>query len=63
MGLAETISLGINNPDCSFFVGQSLGQATAASLIVKVTLVYFGVKVVDKIIFQGIPKLFRRAKK
>ena len=63
MSLAETITTGMNNPECAFFVGQTLGNVTAGMLIVKITLIYFGVKLLDKIIFKGVPQLYKKLKK
>jgi hypothetical protein len=58
--LADTIVKGMNNPDCAFFVGQSLGYTTAGSLIFKVGLIYIALKALDKIIFTLIPKLYKK---
>ncbi len=63
MSLSNTILTGMNNPDCAFYVGQSLGYASAGTLIVRVTAVYFGVKLIDKILFTGIPNLYKKFRK
>lgn len=63
MSLVETISKGLNNPDCAFYVGQSLGYGQAGSLIFRVALIYFGLRLVDKLVFVGIPRLYRKYKK
>lgn len=57
--LVDTIATGMNNPDCSFFVGQMIGTLSAGSLIVRVAIIYFGFKVLDKIVFTGIPYLYK----
>ena len=56
--LADTIYKGMNNPECSFFVGQTLGYANASYLIVRVALIYFGLRLFEKILFKGIPKFY-----
>lgn len=60
MSLADTIDAGLNNPECAFFVGQTFGQATTGAIILKVTAIYFGIKIIDKIIFSGIPKIYKK---
>lgn len=62
MSLVDTMKTGLNNPDCAFYVGQSVGMATTGSIIVKVTVIYFGVKLIDKILFTGIPTIYKKFK-
>lgn len=62
MSLTETISTGINNPECAFFVGQSLGYASAGTLMFRIALVYFGFKLLEKIAFVGIPLAYKKIK-
>jgi len=61
--LVDTINAGLNNPEYAFFVGQSMGHATAGMLIVKVTIIYFVVKIVDKLLFSKIPQLWKHLSK
>lgn len=60
--LVDTIVKGVNNPECAFFVGQTLGQLTTVYLITKIALIYFGLKLLDKIVFTGIPLLYKKIK-
>ena len=60
MSLGETITAGMNNPDCAFYVGMVTGQASAGQFIFKIALVYFGFKLLDKLFFQGIPFCWKR---
>lgn len=46
---------GLNNPDCAFFVGQTFGYVLATRLVVMVGVIYFGFKLLDKIVFTWIP--------
>lgn len=62
MTLAETIITGMNNPECAFFVGQSLGYASSGTLIVRVGLIYFGFKILDKFVFERIPSFIKKVK-
>ena len=62
MSLAETIRTGMNNPECAFFVGQTLGVAQSGNLILKVALVYFGFRLLDRIVFTEIPKIYKKMK-
>ena len=52
MTLSETISKGLNNPECAFFVGQFMGQATIVKTIFMITLIYFIIKATDKIALE-----------
>ena len=50
---------GFNNPDCAFFVGSFAGSILTYMTIFRIALVYFGLRLLDKIIFSGIPKLYK----
>ena len=63
MSLAETIRLGLNNPECAFFVGSFMGNMSTGRTIVFLGLIYFGFKFIDKFIFSQIPKLWKWMKK
>lgn len=60
MSLAETINNGLNNPECAFFVGQYLGQASTGKLVLYMSIIYFGIKLIDKIIFEGLPSICKK---
>lgn len=49
MTLAETLTTGINNPDCSFFVGSFMGQAMSAQLIIILLLAFGAFKIIDRL--------------
>ncbi|KKL77529.1 hypothetical protein LCGC14_2033970 [marine sediment metagenome] len=63
MGFAEIVTKGMNNPDCSFYVGQTFGQITTVGLLARVMLVYFGIKLLDKMVFKGLPMLYKKFKR
>ena len=49
MDLVDTIQLGLNNPECAFFVGSYMGFAWGAKLLFLGYLMYIGSRVVDKL--------------
>jgi len=52
--LATTLIKGINNPDCSFFVGSWLGAFFTFRIIVIVIIAFFIFKVIDSLIINPI---------
>ena len=56
----ETISTilvnGMNNPDCSFFVGATFGQWLAIKYIMILVLLYFILKIIDKLALEPLIK-------
>lgn len=62
MGFNEILTKGMNNPDCSFYVGQTFGQISTIGLLARVMLVYFGIKLLDKMVFKGLPMLYKKLK-
>jgi len=46
---------GINNPECAFFVGNTVGAMSIAYVFYRVILIYYAIKLLDKLIFKGIP--------
>ena len=54
MALAEIIKVGMDNPDCSFFVGVFTGQFVAFRYIVFLAVLYVVFKVVDKLALEPI---------
>jgi len=50
---------GLNNPDCAFYVGAMAGQMGIAYLIIRVMIIYFGIKLLEKLTFVGIPKFYK----
>ena len=63
MSITDVIMTGMNNPDCAFYVGAFAGNITTGGLIFRIALIYFGMKLIDKIVFLGIPKLYNLIKK
>ena len=45
---------GLNNPDCSFYVGQMMGQYTTFKITVIFILIYFGLRAFENLAFQPI---------
>jgi len=50
--LNETISAGLNNPDCAFFVGSFTGSFLSFKYLIIVILLYFGFKLLDAFIVE-----------
>ena len=63
LALNDTIINGMNNPDCAFFVGQTMGQADLLGKIVVLMLVFtayeFAKKLVVEPLIQKIKKKFK----
>lgn len=59
--LGDTLLKGINNPDCGFFVGYFTGSATVGSMIIRVVVIYYAIKLLDKLLFTGLPKLYQHS--
>ena len=51
---ADTLIKGLNNPDCSFFVGTFIGQIITFKLIFFLIGVYLVFKVVEKLVLDPI---------
>jgi hypothetical protein len=47
MALSDIITTGINNPDCSFFVGTFVGQLSLFKIVTFMVLSYFVFKIID----------------
>lgn len=47
----EIVLKGMNNPDCSFFVGNFTGQFMTMNWIITILIIYAILKVVDKLAF------------
>lgn len=50
--LNETIAAGLNNPECSFYVGAFLGQAMFGKLLIYAGVIYIIVKSLDKLAIE-----------
>ena len=48
--LAESLTRGINNPDCAYFVGQSMGGYHQIQLIAIIMIGTLAYKALDKLI-------------
>jgi len=55
----NTTIAGLNNPDCAFYVGAMAGQMSTAYLIIKIAFIYYGLKLLDKLLFVGVPKFYK----
>lgn len=53
---------GIDNPECAFFVGNMVGTASIGFIAFRLALIYYGIKLLDKLIFKGIPRFYDWAK-
>lgn len=51
---------GVNNPECSFFVGATVGQYLVISLLWKIALFYFLIRIIDSWIFTPITRYVKR---
>jgi len=51
----EQIMVGMNNPECSFFVGGWVGAGLFGMLFIKILIYFYLIKLLDKIIFKGFP--------
>lgn len=47
MTLSEIINAGLNNPDCSFYVGMSVGQFSGIKTMFLLGLLYITMKFVE----------------
>ena len=57
--LNNTIITGLNNPDCSFYVGAFLGTIMFAKLLLFSFFVYVILKIIDKIAIDPFLNWFR----
>ena len=49
MTLSEIINTGMNNPECSFFVGVMMGNVLMFKLFMMMAVAYFMFKIIDKL--------------
>lgn len=68
MTLAEIITTGMNNPDCSFFVGATVGQMFSMKMMMILFGSIFVFKFLDGLVINPIlnflkNKLFNKKKK
>lgn len=47
----ENIIAGLNNPECSFFVGATIGQYFILRLFIWLAIVYIILRVLERLIF------------
>ena len=52
--LTSIIATGINNPECSFFVGSFLGEFVAVRNIILLGLTFFLIKTIDKLLIEPV---------
>ena len=52
MALAEIINAGLNNPECSFFVGTWMGQFTLMRVVIWGAGIYLVSKFLDRIALE-----------
>jgi hypothetical protein len=60
--LIENVYKGLNNPDCSIFVGGVGGVGYLISNMVKIYFLYLIFQLLTKLIFKGIPALYEEYK-
>jgi len=51
MTLAENLVNGMNNPDCAFYVGATIGQYLVLRILSALVLAYFLIRILDKLVF------------
>ena len=51
MTLAETITAGVNNPECAFFVGHWMGEFMTTRLVFFLLLILFVAKLFEQMLF------------
>lgn len=51
MVFEEIINQGINNPECSFFVGTFIGQTLSLRIMLFLSMIYLLIKAIDKLAF------------
>lgn len=54
MALGDIIQAGMNNPDCSFFVGQMVGQSLTIKSLLLIALIGFLYKAIDKLAWSPV---------
>jgi len=54
MPLAEIIKTGMNNPECSFFVGQFIGTTLIIHIMIGISIISFLAKVIDKLALESL---------
>lgn len=50
--LSSILLKGLNNPDCSFYVGNMFGQYTTFKIAFMIVIFYFFVKLIDRLALE-----------
>ena len=59
MTLVDTINMGLNNPDCAFFVGNYMGQLFTIHSMLILLSIYLGFKFLDKLAVEPLIKYIK----
>ena len=49
--LSQTLLTGLNNPECSFFVGATIGQYLVLKILGAIVIAYFVLRILETFIF------------
>lgn len=49
--LADTLIIGMNNPDCAFYVGAVTASFLVLKIIFSLVLAYLALRILEKLIF------------
>lgn len=52
MTFSENLMAGLNNPECSFFVGATVGQYLTLRIIFALVGIYIITKILDKLVLN-----------
>jgi len=63
MTLNQTIALGLNNPDCGFFVGHFTGSMYSLEFFIGVAIVWWLFRAADKLVLEPIINKIKNRKK
>lgn len=61
--LNNTIAAGLNNPECAFFVGNTLGSLLIYMWVILVILSYFVFKMLYKLVLKSTDKQVKSKRK
>ena len=64
---SEILMNGLNDPNCSFYVGGMVGQAYTFKIVITLFILYFVYKIIDKFAFEPLlnyikNKIYRKKK-
>ena len=59
----DNVLIGANNPDCSLYVGYTIGTISTWMFVGKIFLYYFALRLLERMLFEGIPRLYKFIRK